>query len=291
MTSLLKIEWVARHAPPGDREILKKNAAAREKEMSNKSRKVARKGDTTPSKVDFVDDEEDEEDPDEIEDADLDDDDVVGALRKRRKDMDKELKSAVKAGEVSAVSAGAVAVRWEDCQLARVQKARAASAARAGKHITVRDSKEAEKEEKERESEKNKVLGKDPLGVTKEIFDLREIEKNQAELVEKALVEVQEELAKAEAGGQEPVIHKAESKKESIEKLVEDLGGLEAVESKSSLKKSVLPTSSNFDPILFLTLVHRSASYDKLVGSLGRLSSKQISHVVFKYFATASLHA
>jgi len=37
--------------------------------------------------------------------------------------------------------------------------------------------------------------------------------------------------------------------------------------------KSILPTESNFDPILFLTLVHRGASYEELVGSMNRLST------------------
>jgi hypothetical protein len=38
--------------------------------------------------------------------------------------------------------------------------------------------------------------------------------------------------------------------------------------------RSTLPTDPNFDPLLFLTLVHRKASYEELVGSMDRLSSE-----------------
>ncbi|KAL7576430.1 hypothetical protein ACA910_018232 [Epithemia clementina (nom. ined.)] len=277
-------KWAAR-LPAAERDALKKNAVSREKDISDKHSEDAqvKKVSSKPKEDDLQPEVDDGEDPDDLDEeadlGDLDDDDVVGALRKRRKDMAKELKSAVKAGDVSAVSAGAVATRWEDCQLAREQKAKAASAARAGKHVTVRDSKDAEKEELERESEKKKVLGKDPLGIMKDKFDLRDIDRNQAEHIEKALVEVQEELQKAEVSRKDDLVQKVAAKKESIEALIEDLGGLEAMEHAGNLKKSVLPTSPKFDPILFLTLVHRNASYEKLVGSLDRLTSKTENQV------------
>jgi len=44
--------------------------------------------------------------------------------------------------------------------------------------------------------------------------------------------------------------------------------------------KSILPTDSNFDPILFLTLVHRKASYEELVGSMNQLSSTYIEPII-----------
>ena len=42
----------------------------------------------------------------------------------------------------------------------------------------------------------------------------------------------------------------------------------------SETGRSILPTEPNFDPILFLTLVHRSATYEELVGSMNSLSSE-----------------
>ena len=54
------------------------------------------------------------------------------------------------------------------------------------------------------------------------------------------------------------------------------IGGISGHGNSSGLNKtgkSVLPTDINFDPILFLTLVHQKASYEQLVGSMNRLSS------------------
>ena len=67
---------------------------------------------------------------------------------------------------------------------------------------------------------------------------------------------------------------KAAAQKESLEALVERMGGLESMEDPSRANCSLLSSNSKFDPILFLTLVHRKTSYDALMGSMGRLSSK-----------------
>lgn len=275
--------WSGRHVQNDDREIIKQNSAARAKELSYQQSQeaLARKA-LGAASDDVEDDHRIDEAEDESEESDdlVDDGDVVAAMRKRRKDVAKELSAAVMAGDMEAVSKGTVAVRWEDSQLAREQRARAASAAHSKKHETVRDSQEAAKEELERESEKNKTLGRDPLGISQnEDFDLREIEKKQAEHIEKAIIELQEELRKAEASGQESLARKVAARKESIEALVENMGGLEAMETTSNRKKSILPINPKFDPILFLTLVHRNASYEALVGSLGRLSSKTENQV------------
>uniref|UniRef100_A0A7R9W467 Exocyst complex component n=2 Tax=Pseudictyota dubia TaxID=2749911 RepID=A0A7R9W467_9STRA len=44
-------------------------------------------------------------------------------------------------------------------------------------------------------------------------------------------------------------------------------------------KLSILPTDPNFDPLLFLTLVHRNASFEQLQHSIGRLESKTDNQV------------
>lgn len=227
------------------------------------------------AKDDYEDDEDDNEKNSEHgSDSEVEDmgaDDGLAAFRKRQKTLRKELKEAEGRGEIKTKQG--VATRWEDSQLAREQRAWAASAARAGQHQTVRDSQDAAQEAAEREEEKNKLLGKDPLGIVDEDeFDLRRMEQALAEQMEQALADLQEEIQKAESAGSEELVRKAAAQKESLEALVERMGGLEAMENSPSF--SLLPSHPNFDPILFLTLVHRKTSYDKLMGSMGRLSSK-----------------
>jgi Exocyst complex component Sec5 len=285
--------WSARHISATVKEVIKKNTVAREAELVTLQRQdaLANKADEFLDLEDATENEDDTEhgggDHEEgavadDDDAAYDKDDVVATMRKRRKDLKMAMKTAVQSGEMGRGSAG-VATRWEDSLVAREQQARAAAAARgnaaagtAAGHDTVRDSQEAAKEEAERNEGKAKVMGKDPLEiVTVEDFDLRHVEKSQAEYMEQALHDVQTEMQKAEAmNATDELRAKVTAQKESLEALIDRMGGIEAMENVENLKYSVLPTSPKFDPILFLTLVHRSDNYDTLVGSLDRLSSK-----------------
>jgi len=277
--------WSARHISASVQDTIKKNSQARQSELALQERQ-----DQLASKalkdlaVDADADETELQEPTDRQDEDhtgtdvaVDDtDDIMAAFRKRKQMLTKELKEAEGRGEITA-SAG-VAVRWEDSQLAREQRARAASAARAGEHETVRDSQEAAQEAAEREEEKAKVWRKDPLGINNtEDFDLRTLESSQAEQMEQALHELQEEMQKAEATGNEKGRKKVAAQKESLEALVDRMGGIEAMENTDNLAGSILPTKPKFDPILFLTLVHRATSYDALIDSMGRLSSTYCS--------------
>ncbi|GAX11403.1 hypothetical protein FisN_22Lh076 [Fistulifera solaris] len=202
-----------------------------------------------------------------------DSDDIMAAFRKRQKNLRKELKQAEGRGEIRAKQG--VAARWEDSQLAREQRAWAASANRAGQHQSVRDSQDAAQEAAEREEVRDKLVGKDPLGlINDQEFDLRQVELNMAEQMEQALHDLQEEIQKAESAGSEELVRTAAAQKESLEALVERMGGLEMMENPQNATHSVLPSHPKFDPLLFLTLVHRKTSYDALMGSMGRLSSK-----------------
>jgi hypothetical protein len=279
--------WSARHTSASVQDQIKKNAAARQSELTLQQRQDAAASkamgvitddyeaadDSDHSASDRGDDVPDEQ---TVNDGYGDDEgDVMAAFRKRKKAITKDLKDAMTRGEIEARHG--VAVRWEDSELAREQRARAASAARAGVHETVRDSQEAAAELAEREEGKAKVLGKDPLGLAakeKAAFDLQTIEKAQAEQIEQALYEFQEEYQKAEGTGDEKISKAVAAQKESLEALVERCGGIEAMENTANLKRSVLPTNQNFDPILFLTLVHRMTGYDILIESMGRLTSK-----------------
>ena len=271
--------WLPRHTTAAQRDRIKQNSTAREAEIAVQQRQDALQSNRGDDYYEDMHGGADEDDhggagDDDSNSSDADADDVVAAMRKRRKETERELKSKGQ-GEITTT-----ATRWEDSQLAREQAARAAMAGKTGQHDTVRDSQEAAKEEFEREEERFKNLARDPLGVIQsEDFNLRDVDKSQAELFEQALLEMQEEFAKAEAAGDEALMAKIAQQKESLESLIDRMGGIEAMENVANRKYSVLPTSPDFDPKLFLTLVHRGADYNTLVGSLDRLSSKTENQV------------
>ena len=280
--------WLANNTAATVQDVIKNNAAARQSELALQQRQDALANKALGGGIheDYDEDsdqehsdhnnqalQEESEDNDEDDGFGGDDGDVMAAFRKRQKNLRKELKEAEGRGEITAKQG--VATRWEDSQLAREQRAWAASAARVGQHQTVRDSQNAAQEAAEREEGKAKLMGKDPLGIVDEDdLDLRVVENAMAEQMEQALHDLQEEIQKAEAAGSEELIKRAGAQKESLEALVERMGGLEAMENPQTAQYSVLPSSPKFDPIIFLTLVHRKTSYDGLMGSMGRLSSK-----------------
>jgi Exocyst complex component Sec5 len=313
--------WMSRgHVSINDQETMKRNAQLRQAELVSAQKQAdLHTGGGGPHGTGALDDnydgileetdhhdhtenDESQTDHDHPRDADDgDEDDVMAAFRKRKKSAQRELKEATRRGDIKAKQG--VATRWEDSQLAREQRARAAALARSAaaaavadgsstgadgvaSHETVRDSQEAAAELAEREEEKAKIMGKDPLGIvdsggSKSLadsgggaeFDLRRIDTNQAAQVEKALYELTEELQKAESAGMEKRVKELTAQKESLESLVDRCGGMDAMESNNA-RRSVLPTNPNFDPILFLTLVHRNTAYDQLVASMDQLSSE-----------------
>lgn len=251
------------------------------------------------------------------DDSEIDELDVMAAMRKRQKSIRQELARAGTGGR------GVLhAVRWSDSQLARelavreralLQQQQRDEEQQQQQMLTVlRDSADAAHEVQLREDEKAKVLGKDPLGLwsnnrphhnsdggaannnngstldPEQPFDLRVFEAAQAEQMELALHEAQDNILKAESvagagpGHGEELLQKAVWAKESLEQLIEKLGGLEAMEQYSSNSNtnpsgraaaSILPTRSTFHPLLFLTLLHRRTGYKELLASMERLSS------------------
>jgi hypothetical protein len=122
------------------------------------------------------------------------------------------------------------------------------------------------------------------LGIrTKGQFDLREIDANRAYLVQQLLHqiegEIQQELTLASESGVEKV-NWLEAQRQTILKLIETkkISGGEGDEQNLVLP-SVLPTSPDFDPILFLTLAHGETSYEELLESTSRLSRKTDTQV------------
>lgn len=256
--------WCTQNTSKATQDLMKKN---------NKVRLQTLKAEQEMEANEF-DDEESDSEGDYIGDEDG----AMAELKKKRKAAKREIMEATQAGDLEQMTGPAL--RWEDSQLYREQRARLAAHQRMQKggeyHDTVRDSQEAALEMKEREEEKAQILRKDPLGLkVNDDFDLRTVENNQVHLLEQALSEFQEELRKGEAGGEDDKALRA--KKESLEMILDGIAGVTGAEGNiDETGRSILPTEPNFDPILFLTLVHRKATYEELVGSMNRLSSKYL---------------
>jgi hypothetical protein len=275
----------------------------------------------------FDDDDREDDELDDEEDDDIDELDVMAAIRKRQKTIRKEMMAD--GGHRGTIHA----VRWADSRLAREIAVRertlhnknatnttttTATTTAAPITNTVRDSTDAILEIQAREDEKAKILGKDPLGIHQSItdiapnaviaanvmgnginnnsedyFDLRYFEARQAEQIEIALQEIQEDIMRAESMvAQQQSINNSYSpdemlkkhllQKASLEQLIESLGGLEMMENAvnvhsmnlTSNKASILPTRPTFNPLLFLTILHRKTAYKELLDSMERLSGR-----------------
>ena len=287
--------WVAKHASKSQQELIKINGQKRKELLKKENKKASLSSEfKTGDETEFNDDESDNNNDsnDDLSDDDMENgDDALAGMKRRKKAHKKDLLEAGRYEETSGP-----ALRWEDSQLYREQQARMAAQERlttsttstaqvGGGGGTVRDSQEAAAELAEREEEKSKILRKDPLGLHGTEFDLRAMEMDQVDHLEQALSELQEELVKAEASGVGEDDQALRAKKESLETVLDGIIGVAGVivpteqqqqqnDNNVDTGKSILPTDGSFDPILFLTLVHRGASYEELVGSMNRLSSK-----------------
>lgn len=271
--------WCAQHTTKQQQELIRLNAQRRNDALAKMDRYDEGGGGVGGGANAAEPDDDDSDDAEDNGDAllgGLDEDGALAGLKRRKKAAKKEVLEAQQAGDLDEVTGPAL--RWEDSQLYREQRARFAAHQRMQEggeyHDTVRDSQEAAAEMAEREEEKAKILRKDPLGLKSGEFDLRTLESDQVDVLEQYLIELQEELRKAEAGGEDDQALRA--KKESLEMILDGIVGVAGADAHlaSETGRSILPTNPNFDPILFLTLVHRRATYEELVGSMNRLSSK-----------------
>lgn len=139
-------------------------------------------------------------------------------------------------------------------------------------------------ERKKADEAKQRLIGRDPLGIrTDGQFDLRDVDANRSQLIRRRLHdlegEIQAELTLASESGVEKV-NWLEAQRQAILTLIEkkkiegDEAGGGDVQDDSKGLPSVLPTSPDFDPILFLTLAHGETSYKELLDSTPRLSRK-----------------
>eukprot|EP00978_Attheya_sp_CCMP212_P014553 scaffold37126_cov32-Attheya_sp.AAC.1 len=165
------------------------------------------------------------------------------------------------------------------------------------------DQRDKEREEAETKAEKaridedhQRVWGRDPLGIERKSFDLRTIESNLLIMLEQGLKEVEEKIEAdpEKAATDENPLASLEAQRTSLQAMVDhltpdniyadlddddDLSPEEAEQrlalarAEKAKDKSVLPISPKFDPLLFLTLVHRNTSYTVLSDSVQRLTS------------------
>ncbi|KAL7469949.1 hypothetical protein ACHAXS_010203 [Conticribra weissflogii] len=230
---------------------------------------------------------------------DEDDDDVLGAFG-GKKVLDrggvaftstKTGKSAMGNFDLEAKE-DKIPTRWSESEMATENKERAAGA------IFLEEEKERAIEEKKKaEEEKRRLIARDPLGirVAGRQFDLLDVETNRERVLQEALDEIEgdieRELALANQTGVErvnwleaqrqallAVIERANAQKDSGEDKLA-LMNPDVSNSAGNGLPSILPTSPNFDPVLFLTAVHRNASFQELQDSTSRLSRKTDTQV------------
>lgn len=159
------------------------------------------------------------------------------------------------------------------------------------------------------------MIGKDPLGIRPENFDLNNVQGRALEMLTDAIHDLADEMDDFEPD--EAAMESARRKKKkkdryayAVDQLI-SLGSqknaLEAIfsgdqdenkegdittgetgETKASSAVedlSILPTDANFNAMLFLTLVHRDAGYEQLKKSIRRLDSKSQFVIVTSHLA------
>lgn len=232
------------------------------------------------------DDEDSDEDDSDFDTRSRDDDfdgDALQAFKRRTKLSGKEKRKKTKGP----------AVRWDQCDLYKVIQAKAALEQRGSRDLgTVRDSQEAMAERARMEQEKAKALQKDPLGIRLDKdLDLGKIQSLKVDLLVQSLKDIDDEFAEIEQEREKNLntdkttqeeytqtIRNLEAQKESLEGVLDSITTMGAEDAKVS-ERSVLPTDDQFDPILFLTLVHRNAPYNVLNDSMQRIINKTDNQV------------
>ena len=162
-------------------------------------------------------------------------------------------------------------------------------------------------------AKRKKLNARDPLGIRPDAFDLYKVQERAIEFLEDAIQDLDEEMDDFEPREKAAELARRRRRKKdkyaySVDQLV-SLGNqkntLEAIltgrqddkhasggaggaasagengedggEGKVSTAAkdlSIVPTDADFNPMLFLTLVHRDASYEQLKSSISRLESK-----------------
>lgn len=199
---------------------------------------------------------------------------------------------------------------WANSKLAQKQVQFASDDGNRRGGTTESESKTKDDEKiKLQNEERQRLIRTDPLGIRPENFDLKNVQGRAIEMLEDAIQDIQEEIDDYEPHEKATEVTRRKKKKKdkyayAVDQLV-SLGSqknaLEAIvsggkdgadgeEKASAAAKdlSILPTDADFNPMLFLTLVHRDASYEQLKDSIERLDSKSNGASIFSNVFTIS---
>mmetsp|Transcript_23760 Transcript_23760/g.35081 ORF Transcript_23760/g.35081 Transcript_23760/m.35081 type:complete len:1255 (-) Transcript_23760:54-3818(-) len=300
--SLLLLDNVLPSASARERfnQWLSSNGTAEEKLNMESVENLARKRASAARQNDVMSGEQSEGDEDNDSDSDGFGDEVndefdgdVLTAFKRRKKLGKNVIGKKEKGKKKNKAKGP-AVRWEQSDVYKMLQARAAldKCGPDPKQLTVRDREEAMAERARIEMEKAKALQKDPLAIrTDKELDLGKIQSQKMDMLVQSLKDLDEDLNEVEQEREKNLstdkntqeeyalrIRFLEAQKESLEGVLDSITAIGAEETKIT-DLSILPTDPHFDPILFLTLVHRNCPYGALNKSMERLASKTDNQV------------
>ena len=199
------------------------------------------------------------------------------------------------------------ATTWKDSELA---SSRYASAEESKKRQMDRERSEQDANTGMKMAERQKISGRDPLGIRSDTFELHSVQERQLELLEQAIQDLAEEMIdmgiidksadeeKKKRRNKDNFAYSLDQlvslkgQKSTLEKVLTGHGKEDEASDKneadvlkenyqpSAAMSSILPVDPNFNPLLFLTLVHQNTSFEQLQESIVRLSSK----LAFMYY-------
>ena len=178
---------------------------------------------------------------------------------------------------------------WEDSALAKkqVQLSVAEGVVSATDGVDNKWSKQIE--------ERQKLIGRDPIGIRPDNFNLKTIKDRVVDILGEGIDDLNEEIEETGESGKTQEESKRKKKDKyaySVELLVslqaqkatleailngdrnDDEEGVGEEKRPSAAELSILPSDANFDPLLFLTIVHGNASYEQLKESADKLESE-----------------
>ena len=191
--------------------------------------------------------------------------------------------------------------KWADSQLAREQRVDGML------HTGAREKQASATQKKKQEEEKMRLASRDPLNLREADFNLTRVQEHYVDLLERAIKDMEEAMAEdgipVEPSGSGAKkkrrnvgldhITSLQAQRDALEKILkgrpdseieEDAPApfdtiLDKVEDTGDKNPSILPTDPGFDPLLFLTLVHRNASFEQLQTSIAKLDNKADSQI------------
>jgi len=174
---------------------------------------------------------------------------------------------------------------WKDSALAKRQ-----IQLTVAEGVTANDVDKEDDKWSKRILERQKLIGRDPLGIRPDTFDITNIKDRAVNVLQGFIEDIEEEIQDVEA--ERPMESTRKKKKDKYAYSAEQLISLEA--QKEALENilhgdmsdggeakrpgaenlSLLPSDANFDSLMFLTLLHRNASYEELQASIEKLENK-----------------